>query len=227
MKFFWGSIFETLPGSVKQKKKRGGNWVRYQKKAPEIRTRWVLKLKPAQHGFKPPPAINVKMSKPGPGGSLQKEDPDKTGGYHIYRPTVLSRRSHSSFACAGFQGQTEFSELALSERCVALRRPHPLALVACVCVAGWHPFIAPSCRSFRQLCPSLEKPRPGIPFDVVVNVSGGCLFAWFFVFFFLLILHQVYIGGGRKEGRKEGKKYALSLLSLRLWKFAVKNCRRW
>ncbi len=88
-------------------------------------------------------------------------------------------------------------------------------------VAGSHPFTAPSCRSFRQLCPSLEKPRPGFPLDVVVNASGGCLFAWFFVFcfvlfffFFFLILQLVYIGGGRKECWKEGKKY---VLSLRLW----------
>ncbi len=77
-------------------------------------------------------------------------------------------------------------------------------------VAGTHPFIVPSCRPFRQLCLSLEKPRPGFPFDVVVNASGGCLFAWFFVFF------PDYTTG-LYCWRKEGKKYALSLLSLRLW----------
>jgi len=153
--------------------------------------------------------MNVIMSKPGPGGSLQNEDPDKTGGYHVYRPT--GRPSHSSLACAGFRGQTELSELALWERCVASRRPHPLALVACGC-RGLESFVAPSCRSFRQLCPSLEKPRPGFPFDVVVNASGGCLFAWFFVFFFPDFTTGLYCL--RKEGRKEGKKYALSLLSL-------------
>jgi hypothetical protein len=162
------------------------------------------------------------MSKPGPGGSLQNEDPDKTGGYHVYRPT--GRPSHSSLACAGFRGQTELSELALWERCVASRRPHPLALVACGC-RGLESFVAPSCRSFRQLCPSLEKPRPGFPFDVVVNASGGCLFAWFFVFF-SLILQRVYIAWGRKVGRKERNMRCLCCL-FEVVEFAVKNCRRW
>ncbi len=67
-------------------------------------------------------------------------------------------------------------------RCVVPTRSPSLR----VAVAGSHPFTAPSCRSFRQLCPSLEKPRPGFPLDVVVNASGGCLFAWFFVFCFVL-----------------------------------------
>jgi hypothetical protein len=123
--FFLGQFLRPCTGLLnifKKKKKGTGSGIR-KKNSWNPDPVGLKNWNPPNTGSNPPPAMNVKMSKPGTGGSLQKEDPDKTGGYHVYRPTVLFRRSHSSLACAGFQGQTELSELALSERCVASSPP--------------------------------------------------------------------------------------------------------
>lgn len=167
------------------------------------------------------------MSKQGPGGSLQKDDPDKTGGYHINRPT--GRPSVRPFPSVPLvvsvrrvpRPNRTLGTCALRAlRCVASRRPHPLALVACGC-SGLASVYSAVVSVFPPTLPFTRETEAGM------SVWCCCKSLWWlfvclaFCFFSLFYNGIILLEEGRKV-RKEGKKYALSLLSLRLWSLQLR-----
>jgi len=188
-----------------KKRELGQVW----EKGPETRTRWVLKSETRPTLVQTPTGNkcdNVKTgtrrfsSKRGPGQNwwVPRLPSDRPSVPLVVSVRRVPRPNRTLGTCALRALRCVASSPPARPRCVWLSR----ARIVCSAVVS----------VFPPTLPLARETEAGISVWCCCKRLWWLFVAWFFVFFFPDFTTGLYCL--RKEGRKEGKKYALSLLSL-------------